>query len=130
MPIKGLTDKCSTTLTFIVLLSGEFLPMQIIYSGKTKASLSLGLTFPAGFCLTHNPNPYVVKKQAELQLQNDQKFLIVWDIFKGQMTKRVKEELKSLDIELVPAPANMTHVFSLWILPLMEQPKIHEKSVH
>ena len=35
----GLTDKRNITLTVIVTLSGEFLPLQIIYGGKTKVSL-------------------------------------------------------------------------------------------
>ena len=34
VPIKGLTDKQNITLTFVVSLSGEFLPLQIIYGGK------------------------------------------------------------------------------------------------
>lgn len=38
VPIKGLTDKRNITLTFVVSLSGEFLPMQIIYGGKTTVS--------------------------------------------------------------------------------------------
>ena len=37
--IKGLTDKRNITLNFVISLSGEFLPVQIIYGGKTKASL-------------------------------------------------------------------------------------------
>ena len=35
IPIKGLTDKRNITLTFVVSFTGEFLPMQIIYGGKT-----------------------------------------------------------------------------------------------
>ena len=34
--IKGLTDKRNIALSFVVSLSGEFLPMQIIYGGKTN----------------------------------------------------------------------------------------------
>lgn len=36
VPIKGLSDKCNITLNFVITLSGEFLPLQIIYGGKTK----------------------------------------------------------------------------------------------
>ena len=39
VPIKGLTDERNITLTFVISLAGEFLPMQVIYQGKTKASL-------------------------------------------------------------------------------------------
>ena len=40
VPIKGLTDKCNITLNFVISLAGEFLPMQIIYSGKITACWS------------------------------------------------------------------------------------------
>ena len=80
IPIKGLTDKRSITLTFVVTLAGDFLPLQIIYKGKTTASLPRGFRFPTGFSLSQNPkhwsneketlklideviNPYLVKKE-------------------------------------------------------------------
>lgn len=40
VPIKGLTDKRNITLTFVISLAGEFLPMQVIYRGKTGKSKS------------------------------------------------------------------------------------------
>ena len=84
--------------------------------------------FPRGFCVTHNPkhwsneeetlklidniiNQYAVRKREELCLPEDQKVLIIWDVFKGQMTQRVKDKLKALLFELVPVPANMTNFF-------------------
>ena len=33
--IKGLSDKRNITFTFVITLAGEFLPLQIIYGGKT-----------------------------------------------------------------------------------------------
>ena len=126
--IKGYTDKRNITLNFVVTLAGEFLPMQIIYKGKTEASQPRGVKFPSGFLVTQNPkhwsneaetlnliekiiNPYVVRKRANLNLPADQKALIVWDVFKGQMTQPVLDKLESLNLELVPVPANMTHFF-------------------
>ena len=128
VPIEGLTDKRNITLTFSVTLSGIFLPMQIIYSGKTKASQPRNFVFPNGFCVTQNEkhwsneeetlklikeiiNPYVVRTRKALNLPDTQKALIIWDVFKGQMTDRVQNRLKSLSLELVPVPANMTHFF-------------------
>ena len=58
VPIKGLTDKRNITLTFVISLAGEFLPMQVIYQGKTKASLPRNFVFPKGFSLTQNPKHY------------------------------------------------------------------------
>ena len=112
----------------VVTLSGCFLPFQIIYAGKTKASQPRDIQFPPGFCVTQNPthwsneeetlklvreiiNPYIIKKRMELKLPETQKALIIWDVFKGQITPTVKRELQSLNIELVPVPANMIHFF-------------------
>ena len=46
--IKGLTDKRNITLTLVISLAGEFLPLQIIYGGKTVASQPRGFNFPKG----------------------------------------------------------------------------------
>ena len=113
--ITGLTDKRNVTLTFTVSLSGEFLLLQIIYGGKTKASLPHRFEFPKGFCLTQNSkhwsneqetmklikeiiNPYIVKTRSRLELSEAQWALVVWDVFKGQVTDKVKQMLTSLYI--------------------------------
>lgn len=49
--IKGLSDKRNITLTFIITLAGDFLPLQIIYGGKTCTK---DFRFPSGFCISHN----------------------------------------------------------------------------
>ena len=54
VPIKGLTDKRNITLTFTVTFTGHFLPMQIIYGGKTDRSQPRGVVFPKGFHVTEN----------------------------------------------------------------------------
>lgn len=36
--IKGLSEKRNITRTFVITLAGEFLPLQIIYGGKTDAT--------------------------------------------------------------------------------------------
>ena len=56
--MKGLTDKRAITLIFIVSLTGEFLPMQVIYGGKTTASQPRGFKFLEGFCVLQNPKHY------------------------------------------------------------------------
>ena len=94
VPIKGLPDKRNITLTLVIILSGCFLPFQIIYAGKTKASQPRDIQFPSGFCVTQNPthwsneeetlklvreiiNPYIIKKQIELKLPETQKALVI-----------------------------------------------------
>ena len=101
VPIKGLTDKRNITLTFFITLSGQFLPMQVIYQGKTTASQPRGFKFPKGFSISQNPKhysnehetltlidkvvaPYVERKRKELELAPTQKALLIWDVFKGQ----------------------------------------------
>ena len=110
VPIKGLTDKRNITLTFVISLAGEFLPMQVIYQGKTKASLPRNFVFPKGFCLTQNPkhysneeetlklidsiiNPYLVQTRQQLKLPPTQKAILIWDVFRGQTTERVCRNL-------------------------------------
>lgn len=128
IPIKGITDKRAITLNFVITMSNQILPMQVIYTGKTKASQPRDFTFPPGFSVTQNPkhwsnevetlklideiiNPYIVKTRIELKLPEDQKALLIWDVFRAQMTNAVKQRLCSLHIECVYVPANMTHFF-------------------
>ena len=125
IPIAGLSNKRNITLTFVVSLAGECLPMQIIYAGKTKQSQPRGFVFPKGFSVTQNQsneletlklideviNPYVVNKRKELKLPPTQRALVIWDVCKGQMTGIVKSKLTGLSIDLVAVPANMTHFF-------------------
>ena len=51
------------TLTFSVTLNGTFLPMHIIYGGKTKKCLSRGVKFPSTFSLSSNPKHYINEKE-------------------------------------------------------------------
>ena len=128
VPVKGLSDKRNITLTFVVTLSGEFLPMQIIDQGKTDRSQPRGFKFPDGFSVTQNPkhwsnetetlnlvkeviDPYIKATRKKLGLPDNQKALLVWDVFKAQTTDKVTSELKRLNLEYTSVPANMTHFF-------------------
>lgn len=125
IPIKGVSDKRAITLNFVVTLANDFLPMQVIYTGKTKASQPRDFKFPPEFCVTQNPRhwsneieslklinevilSYITKKQEELELPPNQKALLIWDVFRGQMTDN--KRLVELNIEYVYV--NMTHFFS------------------
>ena len=55
VPIKGMDDKQQITPTFPISMSGEFLPIQVIYEGKTKRCLPT-YTFPASFAATFSEN--------------------------------------------------------------------------
>ena len=55
VPIRGVDDKKQITGTFAVTLTGNFLPMQLIYEGKTKRSLPK-FNFPNSFSVTFTEN--------------------------------------------------------------------------
>ena len=55
VPIKGVDDKRQITATFTVTASGSFLPIHLIYSGKTKRSIPK-YDFPSCFDVTSTPN--------------------------------------------------------------------------
>ena len=54
IPIKGVDDKRQITATSAVCCTGEFLPIQLIYAGKTERSLSK-YSFPP-FSVTFTEN--------------------------------------------------------------------------
>ena len=84
VPIKGLTDTTNITLTFVVTLSGEFLPMQVIYQGKTTASQPRGFKFPRGFAIYQSPKHYC----------NEDETLILIDKVIVPYVERKRKELK------------------------------------
>ena len=93
VPIKGVDDKRRITATFTVTTSGSFLPVQLIYSGKTKRSIP-EYDFPSCFDVTFTPNhwssnekcvrlfekiifPYLKAKKEGLDYPKEQYSLIV-----------------------------------------------------
>ena len=124
--IKGSSDKRSITATFSITFSGKFLPMQLIYGGKTTKSLPR-FKFPNDFSLsvnkTHYSNekeacklieeilvPYIKKVRQEENLPVSQKALVIMDAFSGQITSVVLDCFKDNKIEVVCVPANMTYL--------------------
>ena len=87
-------------------MSGQILPMQLIYQGSTNHCLPKGVEFPNGFNVTYTANhwskeskaiqylqmvlfPYVEKRKVELKLPEDQKSMLIFDVLKGQITDKV-----------------------------------------
>ena len=54
-PIKGVDNEWQITATFTITTSGSFLPIQLIYSGKTKRSIPK-YDFLSCFDVTFTPN--------------------------------------------------------------------------
>ena len=55
--------------------------------------------------------PYIERKGKELKLAPTQKALLICDVFRGQKAAKVSKKLASLNIAIVPVPANMIHFF-------------------
>ena len=125
--IIGSTYKQAITATFSITYSNEFLPMQLIYGGKTKKSFPR-FKFPDSFSISANPKhysntseslklldeiiiPYVVKERRKLNLEETQYAILVMDVFRGQITDPVTEKLQENNILTIRVPANMTNMF-------------------
>ena len=125
--IVGASDKRNITATFAITLSGEFLPMQLIYRGKTNQSLPR-FKFPDSFSLSVNEKhysntseslkllneiiiPYIKSVRASSGIPNGQYALVVMDVFMGQMTSEVLDLLRENKILLTNVPPNMTKFY-------------------
>ena len=106
VPVKDKGKGKQITGTFAVSATGRFLPMQLIYAGKTKRYHPQGIEFLSGFDVTHSLNhrsneelaiqhireiilPYVDKIKEELGQPKDQKSFLIYDVLKGQTRKRL-----------------------------------------
>ena len=121
--VIGLSDKRQITATFAATLNGDFLPMQILYQGKTSRSHPK-YKFPSVFDIFHTPNhwaneetcvrffsniicPYVNKIRESIG-KASQKALILMDNFSGQTTASVLEKMEIEGIVVVFIPPGTT----------------------
>ena len=121
--IGGLADKRAITAVFTVTLSGDFLPMQLIYPGKSALSHPQ-VSFPAGFHVTHNPShwsyeetteeykteilePYLTKVREEIG-SPDKPAILIYDAFRAHTMDHIQMKLVSLNAVLIQVPKNMT----------------------
>lgn len=124
LTITGAADKSKITATFTVTLSGEVLPVQLIYGGKTEQSLPRYKSRDS-FCLSINEKHYSNKKESlkffneviipcikEMRssenLTSDQYVLVTTDVFTGQIISDVLNLLRDNNILLSNVPPNMT----------------------
>lgn len=127
VPIANSADYRQGTGTFSITLSGDFLPLQIIYQGKT-ARCHPKFKFPVEFNITHSDNhwsneeksielmmkvfvPYVRSKKEELGLRSTKKWFLIADVFKAQWTEKVKSLVEKHHGKMVAVPHNMTNYF-------------------
>lgn len=120
----AIDDKRQITGVFACSLTGTFLPLQLIYSGKTKASLPK-YQFPSNWHVTFTENhwanestmidyfhkiilPYIKQKRLDLKLSDNYPALVLFDVFKGQCTDSFLNYLRSNHILYVFVPPNCT----------------------
>ena len=103
--IACINDKRQITVTLAGSMSGELLPMQLLYQGTTNRCHPK-FSFPVDFDVWHTPNhwanedttirfiqhiiiPYIQDVRAEDNTP-DQAALVVFDVFKGHMGEAVQ----------------------------------------
>ena len=125
VPIKGVDDKRQITATFAVSCVGDFLPMQLIYAGKTSRCLpKYGFpdTFSVSFTENHWFNteksiqffneiifPYLENIKHKKGYPSEQFSLIIMDNFKGQDNDILRDICLENNCAVVIVPHNMTN---------------------
>ena len=124
MEIVGKDDKRQITALFGCTMSGDFLPPQLVYQGKTNRCLPR-YTFPSSWDITFTENhwcneqttyryivnillPYLTQKKMELKMVPDQRALLIFDNFKGQCTEALLKLLDENNVSVVLIPPNCT----------------------
>lgn len=127
VPIKGIDDKRQITGTFTVSMTGKFLPIQLIYEGKTRRCLPK-YDFPPDFNVTFSANhwsnteksaelfktvifPYLKQVKSNLKYPKEQMSLIIMDTFKGQDNDLVIDLCKKHFCQVAIVPHNLTNKF-------------------
>ena len=120
--VVGVNDKRLITAVFCGSLTGDFLPVQVIYQGKTDCCHP-HFQFPTDWDITHSPKhwsneqtivqyveniivPYVEARRASFE--DDTPALVIMDNFKGQITSAISELLEANNIHVVLLPPNTT----------------------
>ena len=123
--LVGKDVKRQLTAVFAGSMSGEFLPPQLVYQGKTTRCLP-HYDFPSDWHITFSANhwsnedtmkeyiayiilPYIHKKREELKLASDYPALLTFDNFKAQCTHAILTLLDQNSINVVLVPANCTN---------------------
>ena len=118
----GVNDKQMITAVFCGSATGEFLPIQLIYTGKTDRCHPQ-YPFPLDWNVTHSRNhwsnedtmveyvdniimPYVEKVREKVGAE--QAALVIMDNFKGQTTTKITDRLEENNILISWLPPNTT----------------------
>ena len=122
--MSGVGDKRQITAIYCRTILGDFLPLQLIYQGKTPRCHP-HYKFPPEWSITHSPKhwsneqtmleyidhiivPYIERVRQELD--ECKPALVIMDNFKGQVTEKVISVLELHDIHTCLLPPNTTDV--------------------
>ena len=125
--VAGTTDYRQITGTFGVNLSWNFLPIQLIYQGKTKRCQPI-YPFPREFHVTQTENhwkndstslnlikevlvSYFRKVRQKMSLLEYHHWLLTADVFKGHWTNPVMTEVKRSNCKMCTIPNKTTNIF-------------------
>ena len=122
--VVGLDDKREMTVLLGISASGQMLPPQLIYAGKTSRCHP-SCNSPAGWNVTHSDNhwsneatmleyidkvlvPFFAKEREHLSLPDTQCGLVIWDVFAAHRCPGVLKKLEDSKIKVVFVPAGCT----------------------
>ena len=122
--LKGLGDKRQITGVFCGTILGEFLPIQLIYGGKTNRCHP-SYDFPSDWVISHSDNhwsnentmltyiewiivPYIKNIRESMGVDDSQAALAIFDHFKGQLTEKVTQLLEKHNIQSTLVPPSCT----------------------
>ena len=123
--IAGKDDKRQITAVFAGSMAGDFLPIQLVYKGKTPCCLPHVESVPEGWHLTYSPShwsieqtmrdyiqriivPYVDKMRQKLKLGVNYPTLLLFDNFKAKCTQELLTLLDDNFINVLLIPPNCT----------------------
>ena len=122
--LGGKDDKRQITACFAGTMTGDFLPTQLVYEGKTSRCLPK-VDFPNDWNVTYSSThwsnedtmqdyideiilPYIMKKREELKLALDHPALLLFDNFKARYTEKILRHIDSYNIYVILIPPNCT----------------------
>ena len=121
--ISAVNDKRQITAVFGCTLAGDFLPMQLIFTGTTQKCLPK-VDFPSDWDITCTANhwsnestilkyidriivPYTQQMRLQLKLSSEYPALVIFDVFiKGQRVESIFKKLEENNILYALVPAN------------------------
>uniref|UniRef100_A0A1X7V073 DDE-1 domain-containing protein n=1 Tax=Amphimedon queenslandica TaxID=400682 RepID=A0A1X7V073_AMPQE len=112
VPITNCDDKRQITAVLAATMTGEYLPAQLIFKGKTHCCHP-SIIAPPEWNFWHSESHWSTKEtmtRGELKLDEHSQALAIFDCFKGQTTKAIYDLLESKNIRVVKVRANCTDI--------------------